>query len=263
MCLTGRSRLRWGARLRSVGTFAEERGIGARPRLSPRNAHWLAPFLPLSYTKVWQPLGVRGMNYISVSLRGARPARLPLFDPRSAYYHAWFGVYAILGDPSPFGFRDGQPIPDALIPLLLADEAYWQEVMAGGPPCRPEVTFQSAAERLSLPNLTQQAFLFRGGIASRSVLGPRDAQSPRARRYFPLPPERDWSSIVAAHHPIEQRGFAVVWADRGRGVTFCVYGAGARFTDRHGVVHDHSRVVEPELLALLASVRLRPVRTHP
>ena len=258
-----RTRLRAGARLRGIGVFAEERRMGIRPCLSPGETHWLAPFLPLSYTKVWQPLGVTGMNYVSVSLLGRSSETLPILDPCSPYYHAWFGVYAILGDPSPFGFRDGRPIPDALVPLLLADEAYWQELMVGGSARRPAVTFQGAAERLSLSNLTPQAFLFRGGITSQSVLGPRHAQPPRARRYFPLPPERAWRGVVAAYHPIEQRGFAVVWADRSSGTTFCIYGTGARFTDRHGGIHDYSRMVEPELLALVGGIRLRRVGAHP
>ena len=202
------------------------------------------------------------MNYISVSLQGSRFAALPFFDPRSRYYHAWFGVYAVLGEPLPFGFRGGRPVPDALTPLVLADELYWQEVITGSSLCQPTFTFLSSPERVTFPHLAPDTFLFYARIASRSVLGSKDTQVQKAQRYFPLPLERVWSDVVAAHHPIEHQGFGIVWVERASGTTFCAYGTSACFVDVRGETHNYSRFVEPELMALVANLRLRAIRGH-
>src|SRR5260370_34199582 len=91
-----RSRLRWGAQLRGIGLFEEEKRIGVRPFFSAPEKDWLSPFLPFSYSKVWKPLGAIGMNYISVSLKGPKLKILPLLDPHWPYYHPCFGLYGMV-----------------------------------------------------------------------------------------------------------------------------------------------------------------------
>jgi hypothetical protein len=252
-----RSRLRWGAQLQGIGLFEEEKQIGVRPFFSAQQKDWLSPFLPFSYSKIWNHLGAIGMNYVSVSLKGSQSKILPLFDPQSPYYHAWFGLYAIVGDSKPFGFKQGKPVPSAIAPLILADQSYWQLLITGTSTLEPKVTYLSEAEEITLPLLAERAFLFYGRISSHSVLIPPEKQTPQARYYFPLPEEKVWNMFVDPCHPLEQGGFAVTWPDYMRGITFCAYGTAASFTDKQGRQHDYIRIVESELLTLLGKLRLR------
>jgi hypothetical protein len=257
--MSSRARLRWAARLRSVGIFSEERRIAVRPYLVAPPSGWLSPFLPLSYSRVWEHLGAAGMHYVSVNLSGTSEP-LPILDPTSSYYHAWFGVYAVAGSNGPFGFAGGVPQPEKLLPLVVADQRNWQKKIIGRSLADPVFTFKSEAQAITLPRVTERAFLYFARFSSNSVLIRPEEQAPAARSFFRLPDSGRWGSLVDPAHPIQQEGFVAVWADAARGVTFCIYGAGSSYVDKAGVLHDYAKQIEPELLSLLFSVGLKQVR---
>ncbi len=258
-----RSRLRLGVRVRSLGLFEEEKKIGVRPFFSIPNGqfgHWLSPLLPLSYSKVWKEHGITGMNYVSVSLKGSRSETLPLYDPCSPYYHAWFCVYALIGNKDqPFGFEQGKPVSTAWIPLAIADQDYWRSVATKDTIKQSYFTFQSQAEEIKLPHLGNHVFVFRCRIASYSVLTPREKQTSKGRLFLALPEEREWNKYVDPYHPLELRGLGVVWMDDKSGATFYAGGIGANFIDKFGTYHNYFPTVETELFTLLEKVRLQPL----
>jgi hypothetical protein len=201
------------------------------------------------------------MNYISVSTGGLHSETLPFLNPRSPYYHAWFGVYAVTNSSRPYGFVREKPDPDALAELFIADQRYWQSIMIGSPLFEPKFTFHTKGDQLNLPSLVGRCFIFYGFMATHSVLVSQGKQDASLQRFFPIPPEREWNSLVKPGHPLDQWGFGAIWADHAHGTTFCAYGSGARFEDNQGGLHDYMSAVEPELLTLLGSLRLRPIRS--
>jgi hypothetical protein len=255
------SKIRLVARLRNLGSFEEELRTGARPFFSGPTGHWLSPLLPLSYSRVWEPHGVSGMNYVSVALAEARPESglLPIFDPLSPYYQAWFGVYALYGKDGLVGFEDGRPQPEVIARLVVADQDEWQRRITGGVVPGSHFTQQSEPEVVTLPKLAERVYLFYGRIASYSVLVAPEEQTPEAQKYFTLPPRRLWDAVVEPRHPLDLAGFGAVWADAARGATYFAYGVGADFVDKSGRRHDYTGVVEPEVLRLLGSLSLRPL----
>lgn len=249
------------ARLRNMGSFEEEIRIGCRPFFSGPTGHWLSPLLPLSYSRVWQPLGVSGMNYISVALADARPESglLPIFDPLSPYYQAWFGVYAFYGNDGPVGFENGKPQPEVIARLVVADQDEWQRRITGRIIPGSRFTSQTEPEVVTLPKLAEKVYLFYGRIASYSVLVPPEEQTSEAQKYFTLPAKRLWDSVVEPKHALDLAGFGAVWADKNTGATFFAYGVGADFVDKNGQRHDYTGIVEPETLKLLGSLSMRPL----
>lgn len=258
-----RTKLKLVARLRSMGSFEEESHIGVRPFFSGPTDHWLSPLLPLSYTRVWQPHGVSGMNYISVALKRSRPESklLPIFNPLSPYYQAWFGVYALFGKSGPVGFRNERPVPEELTALVIADQDEWQRRITGSILPGTKFVSESKAEQVTLPKLAEKVFLFYGRLTSYSTLIPPEDQSPEGRRYFRLPAKHLWSALVEPRHQLELSGFGAVWSDKNTGATFFAYGVGADFVDKNGQRHDYTGIVEPEVLRLLGSLSLRPLRS--
>lgn len=256
-----KSKIKLVARLRNIGSFEEEMRTGSRPFFSGPTGHWLSPLLPLSYSRVWKPLGVSGMNYVSVALADARPESglLPIFDPLSPYYQAWFGVYALYGKNGLVGFEDGRPLPEVIAPLVVADQDEWQRRITGGIVPGSHFTSQTEPEVVTLPKLAEKVYLFYGRIASYSVLIPPEEQPPEAQKYFTLPARHLWDSLVEPRHALDLAGFGAVWVDTKSGTTFVAYGVGADFVDKKGRRHDYTGIVEPEVLKLLGSLSLRPL----
>lgn len=258
-----RSKIKLAARLRNIGSFEEETHIGARPFFSGPTDHWLSPLLPLSYSRVWQPHGVSGMNYISVALKSSNNGSelLPIFDPLSPYYQAWFGVYVLFSKSGPVGFRDGRPVPEELMALVVADQDEWQRKITGSILPGTKFVAESKPEEITLPKLAEKVSLFYGAITSYSVLIPPDEQSPEGQRYFRLPEKHLWSALVEPRHPLTLGGFGSAWWDKPSGATFFAYGVGADFVDKNGQRHDYTGIVEPEVLRLLGSLSVRRLRS--
>ena len=258
-----RSKIRLAARLRNIGAFEEETHIGARPFFSGPTDHWLSPLLPSSYSRVWKPHGVSGMNYISVALKDSREGSglLPIFDPLSPYYQAWFGVYALFGKSGPVGFRDGRPVPEELSALVIADQDEWQRKITGNVLSGSRFISETKPEEITLPKLAEKVFLFYGAITSYSVLVPPEEQSAEYQKYFRLPEKRLWNDLVEPRHPISLSGFGAAWWDKPSGATFFAYGVGADFVDKNGQRHDYTGIVEPEVLRLLGSLSVRRLRS--
>jgi hypothetical protein len=199
------------------------------------------------------------MNYVSMSLRGSRSETLPLFNPRSPYYHAWFCVYAAIGNTKPFGFEQGRPIPSAVFSLALADQDYWRRIITGDSIVESQCTYQSEAEEVKLPHLGNRVFMFRGRFSSYSVLTRREEQTSKGRHYFALPEESEWNTLVDPCHSFTQGGVGVIWSDDRSGVTFIAGGIGASFVDKSGTHYDYIPFVEAEILTLLEGLRFRPL----
>jgi hypothetical protein len=256
------TKIKWAARFRNLGAFEEELRTGARPVFNGPTEHWLSPLLPLSYTKVWRPHGVDGMNYISIALKGLEENAnlLPIFNPLSPYYQAWFGVYALIGPSGPFGFKDGKPLPELISPLVVADQDEWQRRITGNAIHGSKFISQSEAHQVTLPKLAEKVFIFYGTISSFSALVPPEDQTPEALRYFQLPEKHLWNHLVEPRHPLDLSGFGALWADEANGVTYFAYGVGADFVDKQGQRHDYTGIVEPEVMRLLGSLSLRSLR---
>lgn len=257
------SKIRLVARLRNFGSFEEEIHIGARPFFSGPTDHWLSPLLPLSYSSVWKPFGVSGMNYVSIALpRSAADSKLlPIFNPLSPYYQAWFGVYALFSKNGPVGFRDERPVPEELARLVVADQDEWQRRITGTFVPGSKFISETTPEEVTFPKLGEKVFLFYGTLASFSALVPPEELTTEALRYFQLPERRLWNSLVEPRHPLNLSGFGATWCDKHTGATFFVYGVGADFVDKNGERRDYTGIVEPEVMRLLGSLSMRRLRS--
>jgi hypothetical protein len=176
----------------------------------------------------------------------------PLFAPRSRYYLSSFHVHG-------FGGERDLGTPSAALEAIIVDLGERaRRLGCAETPFAARVLRTSPAEKITLPNLAEQAGLFYATISATSPLhGSSGAQSDGV---FALPPEPVWSEHVEAAHPLEHDVVALSFSVRDHG-RFLTYGLGTRFTDRSGKSCDHAAELEPELLALFGNLRLIPKRS--
>ncbi|MFZ2053137.1 MAG: hypothetical protein WAU81_02960 [Candidatus Aminicenantales bacterium] len=251
-------RFRRGARAISEKITRQEVANGVRPEFNVLPKGWINP-LKQDMNHIWEPLGLKGMNYFTF---GGPKSLLARFaertNPHSKFYQAWFGVYIIQTDRAPFGMSDGVVDIDALGDLAEYDQRAWLKAM--GDPI-PEAEWVAFAPRDALVIDGRRRPFFDGTIISHSDL-PELATTPLAK-FLGTPPASRWHDDVTPHHDLTLKGIYGAWYSEDYGMTIVVYGCGSLFRTLPGDSVNHYERIREELVELAEGIRLVPCNGMP
>lgn len=199
---------------------------------------------------IWQPLGVRGVNYYSYGAPDQPGSYAARSDPKSLLYQAWLGTYVVAGALDSVSADSSAAQQRWLVALAERDQRSWLEAMGDLSPLaqtalplrRSEIRIAGATRPLFEGEMRSHSDLSRGGTPLSVALG--------------MPPEHDWLTDVAPFHDVVLHVQGAVWYDRHRHVTVIVYAASSQFRTRDGKLHDNGARLDPVLRAAMERVRI-------
>ena len=211
---------------------------------------WLSPLLAVELN---EPSGARGTGWYSVRVKGRRGRPLPFFDPLSPYYGALLGLVATDKLTSPGEDGEGDSWTVELLRIGLA--AAVRSLRATADTAEPSVTI-SAAEKISLPYLTESAHMVWGTIRQQGFLLEESLRLRSSRREPSFQQSDSDGERDDSGEGHDQRFFAASWTAPPR-VACCAFALSTR-SDHDRAIPDPALGTESELFALLAKLRLAP-----
>ena len=211
-------------------------------------AGWTAQSVRMD--EIWQPLGVRGMNYYAFGKPVSPIGFAARSDPTSPAYQGWLGAYVVAGAGDVMRSRDQSKIRQLLTNLAENDQRAW---LAGMGDSAPVATWTRSPHVSSIVIDGVARPLYVGDMHSHSDLSA--GVTPLAER-MGMPPTASWQDQVTAFHDVVLHVQAAIWYDQLRDVTIVVYGASSAFTSRSGAVRDNGPVLDDSLRHAMQRVRV-------
>jgi len=206
-------------------------------------AEWTVQQNPMD--EIWQPLGMRGVNYYAFGGRVAPNDFAARSDPASPLYQAWLGAYIVVGalDSASAGNEARQR--DLLSRLTEYDQRGWLAGMGDSAPAA-DLVGQLRRSQIVIDGAARSLFV--GEMRSHSDL--HVATTPLAQS-LGMPSIAKWQAQLAPFHDVMLHVQGAIWYDAARHVTVIVYAASSAFTTKAGVKHDNGPALDGSLRTLM------------
>lgn len=236
---------------RDTDLLAQERKDGVTIAFAEVPMSWVKPMKNLM-NPIWLPIQAEGVNYFTF---GAPRNWLQTFsersNPRSPYYQAWVGGYVTKR-------KDGtlpSDLPLWASEVTALDQRSWLSAM-GDP--TPVADFAAAAPVGNIEVDGHDLQLWHGTMQSHSDLS--DHPHGPLAMLVGMPPKSTWPNGVEAFHNVALDGYFVCWSDPKRNISVVIYAVAAVFGMQSRVIGDNRRIIKGELLNLMKSAKVEPVR---
>ena len=206
-------------------------------------AEWTVQQNPMD--EIWQPLGMRGVNYYAFGGRVPPNNFAARSDPASSLYQAWLGAYVVTGGLDSASASDAARQGELFAHLAAYDQRSWLAAMGDSAP---------VADLIG--QLRRSQIVIDGGVRSLFVADMRShsdlsvATTPLAQS-LGMPAGTSWQAQLGPFHDVILHVQGAVWYDAGRHVTMVVYGASSAFTTKARVVHDNGPVLDDSLRSFM------------
>jgi hypothetical protein len=236
---------------RDAELVAQEKADGVAIVFAKPPSPWVTPMKNVM-NPMWRSIGAEGVNYFTF----AGPGNLlrsysERSEPSSPYYQAWVGAYVAKR-------RDGtlpQDLPAWAKQVTELDQRSWLAAM-GDPQPLAESATPTRAGTVVVDGRTLE--LWHGTMRSHSDLS-EEAKGPLAT-LVGMPPKSSWPPGIRSFHDVTLDGYFVCWPDATRRVSIVVYAVAALFPDPAASADASHRDIRGELLSLMKTATLEPVR---
>lgn len=199
---------------------------------------------------IWQPLGVRGVNYYSYGAPTQQGSYAARSDPDSPLYQAWLGAYVVVGALDSASADSSAAQQRWVVALAERDQRSWLQAM-GDPSPQAQTILPLHLAEARIAGAPRR--VFEGEMKSHSDLSA--AGTPLATAVG-MPPELDWMRDLVPFHDVVLHVQAAVWYDRARHVTIIVYAASSQFRTKDGKLSDNGPRLDPVLRAAMGRVHV-------
>ena len=139
--------------------------------------------------------------------------------------------------------------------VTALDQRSWLAAM-GDP--MPVADFGAAAPMGNITIDGRDLQLWHGSMQSHSDLSDRP-RGPLAT-LLGMPPKSTWPNGIHAFHDVTLDGYFVCWSDPKMNISVVIYAVAAVFDEPSGVIGDKRRSIKDDLLNLMKSARIEPVK---
>jgi len=219
--------------------------------------NWVQPAFHQGMDGIWRREGIdlKGDSYYYLPAPVNQKPYSQRFDPTSAYFQSWFGLYIVKDIQSGcFALADNRLDTNLIFRLFIADQRAWLKNIARIE--NPEVALDAAAPiSISSAHLSGlEGWKLNGRLRSNIDVGGRNVQSGRPPLFLVPPPL--WNGHVGSYALARLDVVVYIIHNTVAKETYVLYYNGIDFVDKNGQRHKTLPLIQSELESMVSSLSM-------